>query len=85
MASKKAEPIIKKIRLDHDGGITIFYGDKEKFGRCIHDMKEFCGVWCPLFPIPTQVGNPPSVSDARWFLRFVCHGYEQGVYVEVKM
>ena len=81
MASKKAEPIIKKIRLDHDGGITIFYGDKEKFGRCIHDMKEFCGVWCPLFQVP-------EIGDLNWdrrFLRFVCHGYEQGVWVEVKM
>jgi hypothetical protein len=83
MVSKKTEPITKKIRLDHDGGITIFYGDKEKFGRCIHDMKEFCGVWCPLFPVPLIYSNDPW--DTKRFLRFVCHGYEQGVYVEVKM
>jgi len=79
MASKKAEPIGKKIRLDHDGGITIFYGDKEKFGRCIHDMKEFCGVWCPLFPVPCKLNTD------KYFLIFVCHGYEEGACVEVKM
>jgi len=81
MASKKAEPIGKKIRLDHDGGITIFYGDKDKFGRCIHDMKEFCGIWCPLFPVPEIV----DLNGDRRFLKFVCHGNLYGFNVEVKM
>jgi hypothetical protein len=86
MSSKKLEQITKKIRLDHDGGITIFYGEKEKFGKCIYNIKEFCGVWCPLFPVPSDFGTSVgSRGDKRWFLKFVCHGYEQGIYVEVKM
>lgn len=85
MSSKKLEQITKKIRLDHDGGITIFYGEKEKYGKCIHNIKEFCGVWCPFFPVPDSFGVSTSPSDKRLFLKFVCHGYEQGIYVEVKM
>lgn len=70
--------INKKIRLDHDGGITILYGEQEKFGRCIHNGKEFCGVWCPLFPVPV-----PYVTDTtHHLLSFKCHG---GMPVEVEV
>jgi len=60
----------KKIKLHRDGGITIYYGEIEKFGMCFNDLNQPCGTWCPLFP---ALGI--YVTDiTHSFLNFKCHG-----------
>lgn len=69
----------KKIRIERDGSINITYGPHEKIGRCINAPNDFCGVWCPLFPVPSHF-------DDGDYLLFSCHGgYVVKIAVEMPM